>query len=365
MANNRRRFLVLAGTAVAAARAPAGAAGPAWETQWNDLTAAAKKEGKLSIMTASGAGFRKWMQAAESALGIPIEHQQQPNSDGIANKVIAEREAGVYSFDLLVMTPITALPRLRPIGALDKLRPLLFRPDVLNDKVWSGGFNAAWADNDHVLGFPLTESLINPAINTDQANDRELRSARSLLEPKWRGKIILSEIKSGSTRALMTSIRLRDGEDAVKRLMVDQKPAYVQDPRQQAEGLVRGNFAIAQGMAPPNLQEFIDAGIGKNVKFVDIPDVSYISHTFTLWAVNRAPHPNAAKLFANWFLTKDGQQIYSSNMTLNARRNDVPVVDPSALPRPGQHYLYSSAEATIPELEKTRAIMTKITGVPA
>jgi ABC-type Fe3+ transport system substrate-binding protein len=365
MPAKRSSFLVLTGAAIAAARTPAGAAGPSWQTQWSDLTAAAKKEGKLSIITVAGAGFRKWTQAASAALGIAIDHQETPNSDSNANKIITEREAGVYSFDLLVMTPITALPRLKPIGALDKLRPLLFRPDVVNDKAWRGGYNNAWADNDKMLGFPLTEALANPVINTDLVSEKEMRNARSLLDPKWRGKIILSEIKSGSTRALMTSIRLRLGDDAVKQLMVDQKPTYVQDLRQMSEGLVRGNFAIGQGIQVPMLQEFVDAGLGKNVKLIDIPDISYLSRTFTLWFMNRAPHPNAAKLFANWCLTKEGQQMFSTNNALNAFRTDIPPIDPSAVPRPGEHYLHSSDEATIPELEKTRALMTKITGVPA
>jgi ABC-type Fe3+ transport system substrate-binding protein len=338
---------------------------PPWQAQWAALQAAAKKEGKLSVLTGVGTGFRKWMQAAEAALGIPIDHQQQPNSDEIANKVIAERAAGIYSFDIIVMTPITALPRLRPIGALDPLRPLLFRPDVVNDKVWRGGFSAAWADNAKVLGFPLSETLIMPAINTDLVSANELKNARNLLDPKWKEKIILAEIRSGSTRVLMTSIRMRHGDDAVRRLMVDQKPTYTQDFRQEAEGLVRGTFAIGQGLQPPNMAEFLDAGVGRNVKFVDIPDVTYISWTYSLWAANRAPHVNAAKLFANWTLTREGQQVFSSNMQLNPYRTDVALIDPSAVAKPGQWYLFSSKERELPELEKTRALMTKITGVPA
>jgi ABC-type Fe3+ transport system substrate-binding protein len=362
-----RRHVLTSGLAMglAAGATPAWAATPPWQAQWSTLQAAAKKEGKLAVLTGSGAAFRKWIAAAEAALGIEIEHQQQSNSDQIANKVIAERGAGVYSFDLIVMTPITALPRLRPIGALDPLRPLLFRPDVVNDKYWRGGFSATWADNAKVLGFPLSETLILPAINTDLVKPGELKNARSLLDPKWKEKIILAEIRSGSTRVLMTSIRMRHGDDTVRRLMIDQKPTFAADFRQQAEGLVRSTFAIAQGPQLPNMQEFIDAGLAKNVKFVDIPDVSYISYTYSLWLANRAPHPSAAKLFANWTLTQEGQRSWSTSMDLNPRRTDVPLFDPNAVPYPRQWYLNSSYEAILPELEKTRELMTKVTGLPA
>jgi iron(III) transport system substrate-binding protein len=43
--------------------------------------------------------------------------------------------------------------------------------------------------------------------------------------------------------------------------------------------------------------------------------------------ISKAPHPNAAKLFANWFLTKQGATSWATNTSLNSRRNDAPVVD--------------------------------------
>jgi iron(III) transport system substrate-binding protein len=361
MASKRSRFLVLAGAALAAGATPAWAAGPAWQSQWSDLTAAAKKEGKLSALTAVGLGFRKWMEAAEQALGIEIDLQQQNSSPLIATKLLTERGANLYDIDMIVMTPTEAIPRLLPVGALDKIRPMIFRPDAMEGKGWRGGL--AWAGDG--FGFPLSETVIMGAVDTNQVHPGEMKNARSWLDPKWKGKIILADFRSTTTRVLMTSIRLRDGDDAVKRLMIDQNPTFVTDLRQQAEGLVRGTYAIAQGLTAPQMAEFTDAGIGKNVAFVDIPDITYVSYTLTLWAVNKAPHPNATKLFANWAMTKEGQKAFTDMMKLNARRAEIPLVDPTNVARPGQWYLKIKDEALIPEVEKTRAVMTKIMGQPA
>lgn len=364
----RRRFLEtsLATAGVAGAGVSARAAGkPSWESQWSDLEAAARKEGTISIMSTVGTSFRSWAQAAQNAMpGISIDLEQQPNSEQIANKILAERAAGVYSFDLIIMAAVSALPRLKPVGAVDKLRPLLFRPDVLNNKAWNGGFDT-WADNEKSYGFPIAASPVMAAINTDLVHPGEVKDARGLLDPKWRGKIMLGDLRSGAERVLLTSIRLRDGDDAVRRLIVDQKPTVVLDVRQIAEGLVRGTCAIGHGLAPPNLREFVDAGLARSVKFVDIPDVTFITYTFSLWAANRPPHPNAAKLFANWMLTKPGMQLLSSNLNLNVRRTEVPTIDPNAVTRPGQHYFFSSSESALPEIEKTRVLVAKITGEPA
>jgi ABC-type glycerol-3-phosphate transport system substrate-binding protein len=49
-----------------------------------------------------------------------------------------------------------------------------------------------------------------------------------------------------------------------------------------------------------------------------------------------APHPNAAKVFINWFLSKDGQVAWEEGfrepVPRNSRRLDVPVIDPDTYP---------------------------------
>jgi len=57
-----------------------------------------------------------------------------------------------------------------------------------------------------------------------------------------------------------------------------------------------------------------------------------------LFLMNRAPHPNAAALFANWFLTREGQTVHASTTTTNSRRKDVAPGDPSVLVAADQRY---------------------------
>lgn len=370
---SRRVFLQTAGALAGVACAPGGAAlAPAppapgrakWETDWEDLLSAAKHEGKLSIFTIAGLGYRNWMEAAEAALpGVSLEHQQLPSSDQLAAKIVAERNAGVYTFDVLITSPVIALPRLRPQGVLDELRPLLFRPDVLDDKAWAGGFESGWLDAKKSLGYAMTDLVTTLAVNTDMVGEGEIRGALDLLNPKWKGRMIWQDVRAGATFAMMTSIRLRHGEEIVKRLVIDQEPTFARDTRQIAEGLVRGRYAMGNAINPPNLQEFLDAGLGKNVKFIDVADASYISNAFAVWVVNRAPHPNAAKLFVNWVLTKEGQQAYSSNTKFNSRRSDVPVVDPGSFPRQGQSYIRVGPEGTLGDLDQTQAMLNELLGV--
>ena len=56
--------------------------------------------------------------------------------------------------------------------------------------------------------------------------------------------------------------------------------------------------------------------------------------------VDKAPHPNAARVFLNWFLGKEAQYIVSKESQLPSRRIDIPRdhLDPKAIPKPGVVY---------------------------
>jgi ABC-type Fe3+ transport system substrate-binding protein len=40
--------------------------------------------------------------------------------------------------------------------------------------------------------------------------------------------------------------------------------------------------------------------------------------------INRAPHPNAARVFINWFLSRDGQIAWQRHTDRNSLRTDIP-----------------------------------------
>jgi len=53
------------------------------------------------------------------------------------------------------------------------------------------------------------------------------------------------------------------------------------------------------------------------------------------------PHPNAATVFLNWYLSRPGQEIYSTVWGIPSRRADVKVstVPAYTIPQPGVTYL--------------------------
>ena len=375
----RRRLLQGAGTGIAAglvaacapAAAPAPAPAPApqaqdnaFQRQWDDLVKAAKAEGKVQVFLSGSEGFLKIGRDFEAAFpGITVELTALSTASLFLPKILAERAAGIYAWDVLqVQPPFSLGPNtLRPNGALEPMRPLLFHPEVLDDKAWPGGAENNWIDYEKRWQYAYAWGLIGAVwINTDLVKDGEIKSVKDLLDPKWKGKIISADPRThGQGFIPATIISLRYGNDILKQIWVDQEVALSRDTRQITEGLVRGKYAAAIGVTPADLQRFLDEGAGKNVKGLFIDSSAPLLRSITL--ANKAPHPNAAKLFLNWFLTKEGQTSWAKNTLLNSRRRDVQVVDPPTWVDPDkQHPILLEMEATMDKILATAEHMKKI-----
>ncbi len=157
-------------------------------------------------------------------------------------------------------------------------------------------------------------------------------------------------------------MRLAYGDDIVKKLWVDQQVVLGRENRQMTEQMVRGRYAIGIGAVTDNiLSEFLAQGLGKNLKHLELDNVEQVSGGGdVVQMVNRAPHPNAAKLFINWLLTKEGSTIWSKYAETNSRRTDVPPFDPAQQPTPGKKYIQLDTDELAPELGKTQEIAQKV-----
>ena len=261
------------------------------------------------LITSGGVGFRKVIEVFRDTFGLPVEEAATGSASTWIPKVRQERQAGVYSFDVALVPSNSALSLLKPEGAWATLRPLLFRPDITDDKFWRNGINGRFMDTDKTLAFSYSYDVTDAfAVNTDLVKPEEIRTVKDLLDPKWRGKMAFHDVRIGTTGQAMRSIRRNLGEDVVKQLLVDQQPTFTRDVRQPAEWVVRGRFPIVLGSRPADLKEFRDQGLAKNVKFLSLPDAAYVPGSCAL-LFSKAPHPNAAKLLINWLLTQEGQTV--------------------------------------------------------
>jgi ABC-type Fe3+ transport system substrate-binding protein len=348
----------------AAAAAQTAPSGPSATTaEWNAVVDGAKKEGSVSIATYAGTGYRKVMDDFEAAYpGVKVEHTQfQSSSRDYVPRLLQERKANLYAWDVALMPSPEMLRQVKPNGGLAPIRPMLVHPEVLNESSWMDGFESGFLDKEKQYDYAITRALSQSLwVDSNQVKDGEITSFKDLLDPKWKGKILAGDPRTkGSGFNLATTLRLRTKDDSViKQLWLEQEAVLNTDARQLTEQVARGRYAIGLGaISVPILQDMVALGAGSNVKWIPMQEMDYLySGSSILHYLANAPHPSAAKLFINWVLTKDGSGSFGKYIQDNSRRADVEPFDPGVIPVKGQEYVLLDLEEVLPEIEKSQEI---------
>jgi iron(III) transport system substrate-binding protein len=300
------------------------------QDDWNKVLLAAKKEGRLAVSVHSGEPLRAGVSKFQEAYpDIRLEVSTDPTLKYLS-RVRQERRAEVYSIDVRVGPPRTNHV-LIPEGVYTPLRPALILAEVTDDAKWLGGFAAGFTDREKKFAYAGAADLNGIIqINRELVSEAELGNIDDLLKPKWKGKIAMLDPRfpnSGNT-AINILLQVR-GEEFVRRFLLNQAVVLSEDNRQVAEWLIRGRYPIASGLSSRSLDQFQSQGLGLQVKQLRQPEVMHVSLSGAVVAMlDRSPNPNAAKVFVNWFLSRQGQTVFCKINNTNSRRRDVPVFDP-------------------------------------
>src|SRR5262245_42890856 len=358
---DRRRFLyrVAGGAALCAT---AGRAAAATSPEWDQTVAAARKEGKVSVNTFTGQAYGRILKLlAQAYPEIKVEHTSLEPVE-FSPRIINERKAGVYTWDVATMPTSTALQVLNPAGVFDPVRPAIIAPEARSDANWRGGFDAGFLDRDRKLAYAVQlVRSVGLFVHADKLEVEELRSFKYLLAPQWKGKIAISETRViGSTFWPLTIARLKLGDSIMKQLLIDQDPVLSRDRNQLTEFMVRGRYPIAIGLNALTLQDFQPNGVGKSIRTHLLPEMDYQSSGSLVWLVNRAPHPNAARVLINWLLTKDAQVAWARELQTNSRFTGIEPGEPLTVVPPGLKLTQIDAEEMLPEVVKTQDLSKQL-----
>ncbi|MFN0073307.1 MAG: ABC transporter substrate-binding protein [Chloroflexota bacterium] len=293
-----------------AAKAPAAPAGAGSEL--DALVASAKQEGEVVIYMgrAGSRQLREGVAEFEKKYGVKATAVVGSGSEN-AEKVLAERDTGLYTADLWMGGLTTINSRLLPKSAFDPIEPLFVLPEIKDNAAWYKGQHW-WGDPEKKFTFLFAASPSPVAsYNTKDVKEADIQSWWDLLDPKWKGKIVSRDPtqagSGGNTAYFFFHPQL--GQDFLRRLYTEQDIVITKDARQGAEWLALGKYSIYVLGSGNDVQELKAQGLPVEDWLKPTKEGARISSggTGTISIFNRAAHPNASKLFINWWLSKEGQ----------------------------------------------------------
>lgn len=281
-----------------------------WEKEWEMTIRAAKKEGKLVFHSGESAEpyFHEFQKKFPE---IKVTRMLTRGGSAAHERLMAERRAGVYVADIVHLGTGSG-SSLASAGALDPLRPYMILPEVLDQSKWFEGRHH-FADKDGKRLFKYASMPgVDISYNTKLVNPDKIKSYWDILDAKWKGKIVTYDPRVRGSRLFSYFYYNPElGPRYLTRLLGEMELTASRDRRQMTDWLATGKFAIALRTAPEasTLDDAKAQGLSVNWfsprHFREAVAISGGPHHIAV--VNRTPHPNAAKLFINWLLSREGQ----------------------------------------------------------
>jgi ABC-type Fe3+ transport system substrate-binding protein len=284
-----------------------------WENEWDRTVKAAEQEGQVVLYSLSEIGdaiantsfqkkFPKIKISVVTARGG--EH---------VSRLMAERRAGKFLADLGNLgntSPYT----LYQSKTLDPIASAFILPEVKDEsKWWQGKQQFIDPENRYILVY-VGAPLFLVGYNTKLVSPNGFKSYWDLVDPKWKGKIVAFDPKAGGFAATRDRFFYHNpelGPPFLRRLFSEMAlTLYARFP-QGEDWLAAGKYSIClcrhQSISEAKTQ-------GLPVDLIEPSSfkegVGVETRAKTLVLMNQAPHPNAAKVFLNWFLSREGQSDF-------------------------------------------------------
>ena len=280
-------------------------------TEWERTVEAAKKEGQLTLyhwgaplMLDAGAFQKAYPElkvTTVSAMGIEL-----------MQRILAERRGEKFIPDVYV-AGIASMVVLHKAKVFDPIKNALILPEVSDEsKWWRGKHTYGDAERSHIFTFTKSPDYGSIGFNSKLVDPAEFRSYWDFLQPKWRSKITVQDLRGGgpgSTPLRFMYYNPDLGPKFLRQLYSAMDATLYRDNRLALDWLGSGKFSIgffvqkveeaeAKGLPVVQFRQALKEGVGLS---------SRVGHMALL---NHAPHPNAAKVFINWYLSREGQDLF-------------------------------------------------------
>jgi iron(III) transport system substrate-binding protein len=260
------------------------------------LVEAAKKEGKLVVYGSLESGIMDQVEKAfTKKYGIPIEYFRAASNKTL-DRVLTEARAGRVMSDVVVTNrgPMLLLKKENIFARYVSAEAANFPPGL--------------RDPDGLLSPIYRQVIVGILYNTKLVKPEDApKSLDDLLEPKWAGRWVMPD----PSRHFTTGVWVKNldeiyGKDhmAFLKKMAAAKPILVESFIPAAQKVISG-----EALAGITYVKYVHI-FGKDgapLDYVRLPKMLADGHQIGIQA--KAPHPNAARLFEDFFISREGMEI--------------------------------------------------------
>lgn len=313
----------------------AGEAKPNWQTEWDKTVRAAEQEGQVTVSIGGYGAIIDSGAFQKLYPKIKITHMTGAGTD-LTQRISAERRAGRYLVDVYNGGGNSLFQVLYQGKMLDPIKSALILPDVTDaTKWWEGKQKYADKEGQYILVYEGNVSAgAGASYNTQLVDPREYKTYWDFLNPKLKGKILSTDIRKVRGAGIPWQFLYYSpdlGPKYLRRLFGEMDVTLTADLRQAVDWLGTGKFAVAMPIQGGTVYKAKNQGlpVDEFSPYHFKEGVNLSSAFGSLALMNHAPHPNAAKVFINWLLSREGQTLFQKVMTQpgdarNSRRIDVP-----------------------------------------
>ena len=278
----------------------------------------AKAEGSLVLYTSAGEEYeRQFADRFKADTGVEVKIVRLV-VNRLSERVLSENGAGKLAADVIRMSDAPSIKALQDAGVFQAYRvPFEDRLDG-SSKVSTAAFFYRYSSSIYTLGY-----------NSELVKGADIpKSWKDLVNPKWRGRVGIVNIAAGGSSAALARFMLsKFGEDYL-RAYAAQNPRIFDSASGLLTSMSRGEILVGN-VIPARVRVARESGAP--VTFI-IPEEGVSGWDFYI-GITRASKKAAGRLFANWVMSKYGQQLLAE-LGDYAARSDVapPVVMDIALP---------------------------------
>lgn len=252
---------------------------------------AARREGRVVVYgTMPADNFEVLAKIYEGRFGVPVEYWRAP-PDRLVDRALAEFRTGRALFDV-VIAPSPVMRILKQQGAFASYASAAYEP-----------FPATGRDRDGVLSPPYRLNLYTALFNSRLVRPADApRSYADLLDPRWRGRLVLADptLNLGSAQWLLNLRRVLGGgwRGFVERLAA-QVGGLEESILTIPSKVVAGEYGL--GIALLSYVHLFGRQ-GAPIDYVRLDPMLAEAHHAAV--ASRAPHPQAARLFVDTLMSR-------------------------------------------------------------